>query len=105
MAKKHYLVMARKPDVMKDGLDIDGKHINFHGKSGKMIHDDGIADAIDQKYGLKGSRDVWIDRDENSSNFLNYHDGIHSFFFGPTRAFSDAWARIFGDKDADNKRL
>jgi hypothetical protein len=111
MAKKrNFIVVPREPKVMQEGLDIDGQHISFNGKTAKNITDPGLAEAIEQKYGLKakGSPDigrVWTERDEKSDNFFNYHDasGVHKYFFGPTRAFSEAWDRIFGGKDASPK--
>jgi hypothetical protein len=101
MAKRHFVVMAREPGVMKDGLQVGDKHVNFHGKSGKTITDPGLAEAIDQQHGLHGSgKDkgkVWVERDERTDNHMNYHpDGVHRYFFGPTRMFAEGWERIFG---------
>jgi hypothetical protein len=103
--KRHYLVVAREPSVVKNGLDVGSTHLDFHGKTAKVITDPGIADAVEQQYGLnaKGSADrsrVWTHPDEMADNSINYHsmDGIHHFFFGPTKEFSEGWERIFGEK-------
>jgi hypothetical protein len=102
--KRNFIVVPREPAVMKEGLDIDGQHISFNGKTAKNITDPGLAEAIEQKYGprAKGSSNrgrVWTERNEQLDNHVNYHEGVHHYFFGPTRAFSEAWDRIFGGKN------
>jgi hypothetical protein len=102
MAKRHFIVVPRETEVINKGLDIDGKHISFHGKSAKTITDPGLAEAIEQKYGLsakgKEGGGVWTERDERTDNVINYHPegGIHHYFFGPTRQFAEGWERVFG---------
>ena len=101
--KKHFIVVARDPKVIKNGMDIEGKHISFHGKTAKTITDPGIAEAIEQKYGLSAPKNtvesgqVWTERDEHTDHGVNYHpDSAHHFFFGPTPKLREEWERIFG---------
>jgi hypothetical protein len=102
MKKRHYVVVPREAKIMEDGLDIDGKHIDFNGKSQLEIADTGIVNAIENKYGLSAvgmdSGRVWTERNEMADNHFNYHDGGHRYFFGPTKALSEAWDRIFGSR-------
>jgi hypothetical protein len=105
MPKRKYLVVARNTQTSEHGLQTSKGHIPFHKKTAKMLDDPGLASEIDTEYGLKGTGDVWVERDERMENAVNYHDGvqtghaIHNFFFGPTRQYADAWERIFGKKE------
>jgi hypothetical protein len=98
MAKKrNYLCMARTPKASEEGIQVGDKHIDFHGKSAKIITDPTLADDIDKTVGLKGSGEVWIHPDEMMDNNTNYHDGVHKYFFGaPTsRKYRDNYDHIF----------
>jgi hypothetical protein len=108
--KRHFLVMDRDGRASSQGLDIDGQHIDFHGKPAKMITDPGVADAIEQKYGLSAPKNtleggmVWTERDEHADHNINYHpDPVHKYFFAPTKKFAEGWERIFGRKDGENE--
>jgi hypothetical protein len=96
------IVVARDPKVVTEGLDIDGKHIDFHGRSAKAIVDPGVVAAIEQKHGLTGNGRVWTHQDERAESAINFHPpqdrGVHHYFFGPTRRYREAWEEIFGDK-------
>jgi hypothetical protein len=93
------MVVARNTRTSEHGLETSKGNVPFHGKTAKMIDDPGLASEIDTQYGLKGTGDVWVERDERLENYVNYHsDGASTSFFGPTRAFSEAWERIFGEK-------
>lgn len=96
MGKKNFLVVSRDADVPGGGLDIGENHINFHGKTAKIITDPGLADEIDKTHGLKGSGKVWVERDERLNNHTTYHeDGIHTYFFGSSRKFAERYDEIF----------
>ena len=97
MPPRKYMVVARNERTSSDGLMTSKGNIPFNGKTAKLITDPGLASEIDTQYGLKGTGDVWMERDERAENVLAYHpDSIHRYFFGATRAFREGWERIFG---------
>lgn len=90
MAKKH-VVMARTPGVVEKGITTSKGKLDFKGKS-MMYVDDDLADEIDQTQGLKGNQDVWVHEDPRLNWKTKYKaNGIHSYFFGMTTAYSKAW--------------
>ena len=100
-SKRKYLVVSRNPKTSENGLMTSKGVIPFHGKTAKIIEDPGLASEIDTQYGLKGTGDVWMERDDRLEHEMSYHsrDRVHNFFFGPTKAFREGWERIFGIGD------
>jgi hypothetical protein len=104
MPKKKFLVVSRNTKTSENGLMTGKGLVPFHNKTARMIDDEGLANEIDTHYGIHGTGDVWVERDPHYESTSNYHDGIspelghgvHKFFFGPTKAYSEAWERIFG---------
>ena len=112
MANKKHVVMARMPNVIENGLETSKGHLDFKGKS--MVHVDGdIADEIDQTQGLKGSGEVWVHEDPILNHTERYHENtsvkegtvmsLHSYIFGPSRSYSNAW-EAFEKRRKDKKR-
>jgi hypothetical protein len=100
MPKKKHLVVARNERTSKFGLQTSKGNVPFHMKTAKIIEDDGLASEIDTQYGLKGTGDVWVARDERLENQSAYHpDSVHKYFFGSSSAFRIGWERIFGKGD------
>ena len=114
MAKRS-IVVPRESRIIQEGLDIGDRHISFHGKTGKMIDDPGIVEAIEQKYGLSATGidagRVWTHEDPRATYALNYHEGVamgkstHNYFFGSTRSFREGWEKIFGRKNRKTERI
>jgi hypothetical protein len=102
--KKKYLVVARNERTSQYGLETSKGNLPFHSKTARIVEDPNLASEIDTEYGLKGSGDVWVERDEMLENNSAYHpDGVHRYFFGPTRKFVEGWERIFGNgKEVDS---
>ena len=92
------MVVARNTRTSENGLVTGKGNVDFHGKTAKIIEDPGLATEIDTQYGLKGTGDVWVARDEMYENKANYHDSslqsTHNYFFGPSKSFADAWDEL-----------
>ena len=89
MNKKH-IVVARTRKAIDDGVTTGKGHLDFKGKS-MMYVDDDIAEEINQTQGLKGDGDVWVHEDPRLNWKTRYKDGVHSFFFGPSKSYANAW--------------
>ena len=102
-SQRRFIVVPRNERAMSEGLDLGDKHIDFRGKTATYVRDAGIADAIDQTYGLKGGNgDCWVAQDERFESTLRdtYNEiGTHRYFFGSNDAFRRGWERIFGKKE------
>ena len=96
MTKKKFLVVARNEQTSRDGLVTGKGVVPFHSKTARIVEDEALAKEIDTQYGLKGTGDVWVERDEMLENNIAYHDGVHNFHFGSTRSFREGWERVFG---------
>ena len=86
---------------MSEGLDLGDKHIDFRGKTATYVRDRGIADEIENTYGLRGSGDVWTSQDERYESSLRDEGGTHRFFFGSNSAFRRGWEKIFEKEKED----
>ena len=99
MKKKKYVVMPRNTRIAQTGLKTDRGVLDFKGKSMMYLNSDELAGEVDGEYGLNGSGDVWVHTDPRAEHQLNYHaDPASKSFFGATKAFTDAWERIFKNK-------
>lgn len=67
--KKRYIVVPRNQKAILDGLDTTKGKFEFGKKTARFI-DESMASEIDTQYGLKGTGDVWVERDEN----LEWHE-------------------------------
>lgn len=91
MAKRKHIVVPRSEKAMKDGVRTSKGVLPFKGKS-MMYVDDDLADEIDKTDGLKGTKDVWVHEDPRLNWSERYKpDGVHSYFFGASRKYADAW--------------
>ncbi len=96
MPKKKHMIVARNTKTSEHGLMTSKGKIPFNMKTAKIIDDDSLANEIDSEYGLKGTGDVWVARDERLENQVNYHpDDTHKFFFGSSKKYAQEWERIF----------
>jgi hypothetical protein len=105
MPPKKFLVVARNTNTSENGLMTSKGNIHFHRKTAKIISDPVLASEIDVRYGVKGTGDVWVERDQRFEHASAYHDGMdanklntstHHFFFGSTRSFREGWEKVFG---------
>lgn len=103
MAKKRSIVVARSQSAQINGLKTSKGLLDFKGKSAKWV-DESLASEIDTEHGLKGSGEVWVDRDENlewhmshdgDTDGRNHSKGGHRYFFGTStsKAWDDFWKR------------
>ncbi len=106
--KKKFMVVAREGSAVLKGLETGKGHKSFNGKSFLYVDDAGEAAEIEQKYGKKGTQDVYVARDEQLERALNGEQWevksslagdhvkvAHNYFFGPQRskAAADFWKR------------
>ena len=85
--KKRYIVVPRTEAAMNNGLATTKGNFSFGGKTARIV-DESLASEIDTQHGLKGSGDVWVERDENFE-WHEHHDrdtdgrkvGIHHYTF------------------------
>lgn len=90
--KKSVMIAARNARVQKEGLKTSKGTIDFKGKSMLHIGDPALAQEIDSEYGLKAKGDIWALQDERHEQHINYkEDGVHGYFFGPSKKFANAW--------------
>ena len=103
MAKKRHIVMPRTTRIQKEGIVTSKGKLSFKDKTMMYVGDD-IADEIDQTQGLKGTGDVWVHEDPRLNWTERYKaDGVHSFFFGATNRYADAW-EAFEKRRKDGQR-
>jgi hypothetical protein len=88
MKKKKFIVVPRT-DKGQRGLETGKGGLDFKGKSAAWVSDPAEAKEIDDRYGLKGSGDVWVEQDENLEWHAKHdettdgiHRGIHHYTFG-----------------------
>jgi hypothetical protein len=106
MPKRKYLVVARNTKTSEFGLETSQGNIPFHKKTARIVEDPGLASEIDTEYGIHGTGDVWVERDEMLENKSQYHpDNVHKYFFGATRLFREGWERIFGDASKEQSPM
>ncbi len=98
MSRKSFLVMPRNTRIAQSGLNTGKGKLTFkRGQNSMTVGDEALANEIDTQYGLKGTGDVWVERDERVSSWLRDDKGTHRYFFGsPNRLFREGWERIFG---------
>ena len=91
MAKtKRFIVVPRTKKAQLDGLETTNGRFEFGTKTARFI-DESLANEIDTQHGLKGTGDVWVERDENLE-WHEHHDrdtdgrkvGIHHYTFSGT---------------------
>ena len=86
--KKRYIVVPRTEAIKESGLRTGKRKLNFGQKTARWIDDPAEAREIDQRYGNKGTGEVWVEQDEN----LEWHAandnqtdgrklGIHHYTF------------------------
>lgn len=108
--KKRYIVVPRTKKAILDGLDTTKGKFNFGTGTARFI-DESLANEIDTQHGLKGSGDVWVERDENLE-WHEHHDkntdgrkvSIHHYTFAgvdtshlkPTRDNGYVWVYFDG---------
>ena len=97
MPKKH-VVMARTPEIMKDGIPTSQGHLHFGGKATALV-DASIANEIESEQGLKGTGEVWTHEDPRG-NWMDRFKTLsgHKYFFGGhvSRRFRNNYRKIFG---------
>lgn len=95
--------MARTEKAMQDGVATSKGNLDFKGRSMMYVTDD-VADEIDQTQGLKGDGDVWVHEDPILNWTTRYKaDGVHSYIFGSSPSYSDAW-EAFEKRREDRRR-
>jgi len=97
MPKKH-VVMARTPEIMKEGLETSQGHLHF-GNKATMLVDEGVAGEIEHNQGLKGTGDVWTHEDPKGNWYDRFNKlSGHKYFFGGhvSPRFRTNYKRIFG---------
>lgn len=92
--KRRFMVRKRVPGNMT--LDVGRGKRKFWkdigGKSDIMYVDsESEARDIDAVYGRGGSNEVWVKEQGNMTHERTYKDDVHSYYFGASKKFSDAW--------------
>lgn len=82
--KKKSIVLARNEKIAEQGLELDGKKYEFHQGKALWGEDQGIAEALQQKY----PRDIAVTEDQQYSWSVNNDNGngttmdnIHHYTF------------------------
>jgi len=71
MARKKHIVLARNKRVAEQGVDLDGKHMDFHQGKALWVEDPGKVQALQQKY----PRDIATTLDQQYTWHVNNDGG------------------------------
>ena len=101
MKKKKFAVYARTKRIVRDGLQTGKGHRQFRvNKSLMNINDPAEAKEIEDRYGMKGSQDVYVVEDERYANAVNGEQWdvkgsqvstVHHYTFGTSPRYANAW--------------
>lgn len=110
MAKaKRFMVMPRTDNILKEGIKTGKGHRKFYQRQMFWVKDPGEAREIEQKYGMKGSKEALVLPDPKYEHHLN-NEGewdhvkqdssfIHHYTFGPVSSPGvDAFWRRYNRK-------
>ena len=105
MTHRSFLVMPRKTKIAQTGLKTGKGRLTFkRGQASMTVGDESLANEIDTEYGLHGSGDVWVARDEMANSWLRDERGTHRYFWGSNSAYRRGWDSIFGKKNPKKGR-
>ncbi len=100
MRRKKHIVLARNEKIAAQGLELDGKKMNFHQGKAFWVEDEGKAMALQQKY----PRDVAVTLDQQYTWHANNEQGNgtrmdnthHYTFSGVDTSHFKVWVEIKG---------
>lgn len=104
MSKKKHIVVPRTERALREGVTTSKGKLKFNGRQMIAVDED-IANEIEKTDGLKGTQDVWTHEDPRRNWSERYKaDGIHSFFFGSSPRYSDAWDEFIRRRKIANRK-